>query len=76
VLTSLKNGQALVRATATDSSAIDDELRATHTGQSLAFLSAGKPVTVTGTIDQAKERINDGDPWAAIDLLRPPTSAW
>jgi hypothetical protein len=87
VLTPQKNGQVLVRATATDGSGIYDELRVTLTGQSLAYLSLNKPVTVSDTIDQAKERINDGDtgtrwngktgsgndghPWVYLDLRNP-----
>ncbi|SNT07592.1 Uncharacterised Sugar-binding Domain [Micrococcales bacterium KH10] len=87
VLTPAKNGQILVRATATDGSGLYSELQVTLTGQTLAYLSVNKPVTVSDTIDQAKERINDGDtgtrwngksgtgndghPWAYIDLLNP-----
>ena len=80
VLRPLKNGQVVVRATATDGSGVYDELRVTISGQTLPYLSVNKPVTVSHTIDQAKERINDGDtmtrwnggesnPWVYIDLL-------
>ncbi|MDR0593482.1 MAG: discoidin domain-containing protein [Bifidobacteriaceae bacterium] len=87
VLTPVLNGQVVVRATARDGSGVFDEQVVTISGQTLPYLSLNKPVTVSHTINQAKERINDGDvstrwngrtgtsgdahPWVYIDLVNP-----
>ncbi|MDR2253956.1 MAG: discoidin domain-containing protein [Bifidobacteriaceae bacterium] len=87
VLTPVKNGQVVVRATAVDGSEVRGEAVVAISGQTLTPISVGKPVTVSHTIDQPKDRINDGltttrwngktgsggdsHPWVYIDLLSP-----
>jgi lysophospholipase L1-like esterase len=86
VLTPLKNGQVLVKASATDGSGAVGQKQVSISGQTLPYISVGKPVVVSDTIDLPKERINDGDtatrwnangssngghPWVYVDLKAP-----
>jgi lysophospholipase L1-like esterase len=84
ILTPAKNGRVVVHATALDGSGATDELEVTISGQSLAYLSVGKPVTASGVYNNPAANAVDGNlgtrwtsetgthtPWIYVDLGSP-----